>query len=69
VRLLVYYVIFMISGDIVDYMIGLGIERLWPDAKQVSLVIFLALYFLSLWVAWLLAVWLSKPKKETPATG
>jgi hypothetical protein len=29
----------------------------------VSLIVFLALYFLSLWVAWLLSVWMTKPRR------
>ena len=31
-------------------------------APQVSLIVFLALYFAFLWVAWILAVWVTKPK-------
>ncbi len=57
--LIVYYVIFMILGDLADYFIGLVVERLWP---QGSLAIFLALYFVFLWVAWIAAVKLSEPK-------
>jgi hypothetical protein len=30
--------------------------------SQVSLIVFLALYFLFLWVSWVLAVRLTKPK-------
>src|SRR5262249_16554585 len=44
---------FMALGDVADYLIGLVVERVWPQA---SLLIFLALYFVSLWIAWLLAV-------------
>lgn len=61
-QLIVYYVVFMIAGDFVDYFVGLGIEWAWPDAKQLSLIVFLVLYFVSLWVAWILAVRLSEPK-------
>ena len=64
-QLIFYYLGFMISGDILDYLIGLGIERLWPEAKQVSLIVFLALYFLFLWVSWILAVWITSPKAAT----
>jgi len=45
VQLIFYYVGFMAAGDIADYLIGLVVERLWPQA---SLVIFLALYFVFL---------------------
>jgi len=54
-----YYVGFMVAGDVVDYFIGLFVERLWPEA---SLLTFLVLYFLSLWIAWLLAVKVTEPK-------
>ena len=49
----------MAAGDVADYLIGLVVERLWPQA---SLVIFLALYFVFLWVAWLLAVRITRLK-------
>jgi cation transporter-like permease len=59
VQLIVYYVVFMVAGDFVDYVIGLAVERVWPQA---SLLTFLLLYFVSLWVAWLLAVRMTEPK-------
>jgi hypothetical protein len=59
VQLIFYYVGFMALGDIADYLIGLLVERIWPQA---SLLIFLALYFVFLWVAWLLAVKLTEPR-------
>lgn len=58
-QLIVYYVGFMVAGDVLDYLIGLVVERVWPQA---SLLIFLLLYFVFLWVAWLLAVKLTEPK-------
>jgi cation transporter-like permease len=59
VQLIVYYVVFMVAGDFVDYLVGLVVERVWPQA---SLLTFLLLYFVSLWVAWLLAVKMTEPK-------
>jgi hypothetical protein len=59
VQLIIYYVGFMVAGDFADYLIGLVVERIWPQA---SLVIFLLLYFVFLWVAWLLAVKMTEPK-------
>lgn len=59
--LIVYYLAFVLVGDIVSYLVGLGVET--EFGAQASLVVFLALYFLSLWVAWLLAVRLTEPKK------
>ena len=62
--LIVYYVIFMIAGDLAAYLIGLIVER--EFGSQASLIVFLALYFLSLWISWLLAVWMTR-RKPTPA--
>jgi hypothetical protein len=64
VQLIVYYVVFMVAGDFVDYFIGLVVERVFPQA---SLLIFLALYFASLWIAWLLAVRVTEPKGSRAA--
>jgi hypothetical protein len=61
--LIVYYVIFMIAGDLAAYLIGLSVEYEW--GSHVSLIVFLALYFLFLWVSWVLAVWVTKPKVVT----
>ena len=61
--LIVYYLIFMISGDLAAYLIGLSVEYEW--GSQVSLIVFLALYFLFLWVSWILAVWVTKPRVAT----
>src|SRR5262249_42407791 len=54
----------MALGDVADYLIGLLVERVWPQA---SLLTFLALYFVSLWIAWLLAVKLTEPKASKQA--
>jgi membrane protein implicated in regulation of membrane protease activity len=62
-RLIVYYVIFMIAGDLAAYFIGLLVEYEW--GSHVSLIVFLALYFLFLWVAWVIAVRLTKPRVAT----
>jgi membrane protein implicated in regulation of membrane protease activity len=59
--LIVYYVVFMIAGDFAAYLIGLFSEYEW--GSQVSLIVFLVLYFLFLWFSWLLAVWMTKPKE------
>ena len=58
--LIVYYVIFMIAGDFAAYFIGLLVEFEW--GSHASLIVFLALYFLSLWVAWLLSVRMTKTR-------
>ncbi|HKF08557.1 MAG TPA: hypothetical protein VKB89_07535 [Xanthobacteraceae bacterium] len=52
-QLIFYYVGFMALGDIADYLIGLAVERIWPQASL--------LIFFFLWIAWLLAVKLTEP--------
>ena len=58
--LILYYVAFMIGGDIAAYFLGLLVEYEW--GTHVSLIVFLVLYFFSLWVAWILAVWVTRPR-------
>ena len=64
-QLIVYYLVFMIAGDLAAYFIGLVVERAFGG--QVSLIVFLTLYFLFLWVSWLLAVRVTAPKRTAPA--
>jgi hypothetical protein len=66
VSLIFYYVAFMLAGDVVAYLLGLFTEYEW--GPHVSLIVFLALYFLSLWTAWVLAVWITKPKTTQQGT-
>ena len=64
--LIVYYVGFVLVGDVADYLIGLIVER--EFGSHASLIVFLALYAFVLWVAWFLAVWMTAPKRAMPAT-
>ena len=48
------------AGD-VAYFAGLVVERQWGSYP--SMIVFLAIYFVTLWVAWVIAVWLTEPKK------
>jgi len=57
--LLIVYVVLVITGNLVAYVLGLVIERNLPGA---SLPSFLALYFLFLWVAWVIAVRITQPR-------
>ena len=50
----------LLSCDVLAYFLGLFVEYEW--GPHVSLVVFLALYFVFLWVAWQFAVRLSKPR-------
>ena len=58
--LILYYVVFMIGGDVAAYFLGLLVEYEW--GTHVSLIVFLAVYFFSIWVAWILAVWVTRPR-------
>jgi hypothetical protein len=57
--LLIVYVALVIAGDLVAYLLGLVIEREVP-----ALPAFLAMYFLFLWVAWVIAVRITQPKAQ-----
>ena len=60
--LLIVYVGLVLVGDLADYLIGLFVERMW--VQQASLVVFLVLYFVFLWVAWVAAVKITEPSAE-----
>jgi len=62
--LILYYLAFMIAGDFAAFLLGRFVEYEWGSYP--SLIVFLFLYFLFLWVAWILAVWASKPKAVSP---
>jgi hypothetical protein len=66
VQLIMYYVVFMIAGDLLAYFLGLLAER--EFGSNVSLIVFLVLYFLFLWFAWLLAVRLTEPNRARGAS-
>ena len=58
--LLVVYVALMITGDAIAYFIGL----VRANAPAASLPAFLAMYFLFLWVAWVIAVRITQPRMQ-----
>jgi len=57
--LLIVYIALVITGNLIAYFVGLGIERTVPAA---SLPAFLAMYFLFLWVSWVIAVRITHPR-------
>jgi hypothetical protein len=63
--LIVWYVLFMVIGDLIAYFLG-GLAE-YEFGSQVSLVVFLALYFAMLWLAWLGAVRVTEPRKASLA--
>ena len=50
----------MIAGDFAAYFIGLAVEYEW--GSYASLIVFLVLYFFFLWVSWVLALWVTRPR-------
>jgi hypothetical protein len=63
--LIVWYVALMVIGDFIAYFLGEFAE--YEFGSQVSLVVFLALYFGMLWLAWIIAVRLTAPRKTRSA--
>jgi hypothetical protein len=59
-----FYVVFVIIGELGSYAIGKAVEQWSPAA---SLPTFLACFFLVFWIAWILAVKVTEPKKEPKA--
>jgi hypothetical protein len=55
---LLIYVILMVAFDAVDVGIGAVVSNMWGDG--ISLPIFLALYFVTLALAWVIAVRLAE---------
>jgi hypothetical protein len=60
---LAIYVALMIIGDVIDYGIGAAAASMWGDA--ISLPIFLACYFGTLALAWVMAVKIAESAKLT----
>jgi hypothetical protein len=60
---LLIYVGLMIGFDVVDYFIGSAVSTYWSDTA--SLPIFLACYFGTLWLAWVIAVRIAESMRLT----
>ena len=50
----------MLVFNVATVALGFLVERM--RGSNASLVVFLSLYFLTLWIAWVIAVWATKPK-------
>lgn len=59
--LIIWYLALVAAGNALAYFVGLLVERQW--GQYPSLVVFLAIYFVTLWVAWVIAVRLTQLKK------
>jgi hypothetical protein len=60
-KLITYYVVLSLLGDAVAAFACLGIEKVVP---WISMPIFLTLFFLILWGAWVLAVKWTDPEAQ-----
>ena len=58
--LITWYLALVAAGNLLAYLAGL-VEHQW--GQYPSLVVFLAIYFVTLWVAWVIAVRLTQLKK------
>jgi len=57
--LIIWFLALVATGDVLAYLVGLFVEYQWGG--YTSLVVFLAMYFITLWVAWRIAVWMTTP--------
>lgn len=62
--LLLTYIGLTLVGNAIIYFLGLIVERVWPVA---SLPLFLLMFFVVMWVAWIAAVKLTEPKAAAQA--
>ena len=61
--LIIYYIVIMLILNVTTVLIGFAVENLFGSV--VSLIVFLSLYFSTLWGAWVISVRLTKPKVVT----
>jgi hypothetical protein len=68
--LLLVYLVLIVGGNMLAYFIGIVVEH--PQivgfaadkpATSLSLAFFLAAYFLNLWIAWIIAVRITAPRR------
>ena len=64
--LIIWFLALVAAGDVLSYLVGLFVEYEWGGYP--SLVVFLAMYFITLWVAWRIAVWMTTPKPISGTT-
>ena len=59
-KLIAFYIVFVLIGDLIAYFVGRTMEQF--ATQSLSLTVFLACFFAVFWVAWVLAVRVTKPK-------
>jgi hypothetical protein len=58
---LLIYLVLVAIGSVIDFLIGATVSHYWGD--PISLPIFLACYFFTLWLAWVIAVHIAERAK------
>ncbi|MBI2714644.1 MAG: hypothetical protein HYX37_09330 [Rhizobiales bacterium] len=58
-KLIAVYIVFVLLGDTGSYVIGRTMEHFL--SQSLSLTVFLACFFVVFWLAWVLAVRVTKP--------
>ncbi len=58
-RLIAVYIVFVLIGDTGSYLIGRTMEQFL--SQSLSLTVFLSCFFVVFWLAWVLAVRVTKP--------
>jgi hypothetical protein len=59
-----YYIVFVLVGEFGSYVVGRTVEQWSPTS---SLPVFLGCFFVVFWLAWVLAVRITEPKKTPKA--
>ena len=63
-QIMVYYIVFVLIGDVGSYLIGRAVEQWSPTT---SLPVFLGCFFVVFWLAWVVAVRVTEPKAKVKA--
>ena len=58
-QIMVFYIVFVLIGDVGAYFLGRTVEHWSPTS---SLPVFLASFFIVFWLTWRLAVRVTEPK-------
>jgi hypothetical protein len=63
--LLIWYLALVVIGTVLAYFAGLAVERQFGSYP--SMIAFIAMYFIVLWLAWIVSVRITAPKKAPAA--
>jgi hypothetical protein len=58
----------IVGDDVPEEVVCTGGASVFKWGSYPSLVVFLAMYFITLWVAWRIAVWLTRPKPASTSS-